>query len=266
MRRFGHILEIDGDALQLVGSKSSDDITCQLFAAIGIGQEFGNARSVPFALGDVLHRGQDGDTRLVRPHVIDRTTVDIDLEIEIGPVQRQPAGDDPIQPVQRPLQGIEAPAPRSGIPVDVETDRQGASLLRRQDGGQHPRRCIGAQPAQASGFQPAILGLGRQADGRSQQAGRDGLFHQIAGRGGIGAPGEIHRRHGLRHDKAGNETHGQHCADQRGCPSQSRQPGGTPPRGVEENRLFTGHSSLSCMRSGSRRSIIRQTVARIGAP
>ena len=112
------------------------------------------------------------------------------VEIQIGAVQRQPAGDHPVQMRQRALERRPGRIIRAA-PIDIEADRQRPAGLRLQDGGQHPVGQCALRPVQAGNvLQPALAGRLRQPLGAGEQAGLLGALHQLGGLVASARPGK----------------------------------------------------------------------------
>ena len=233
-----HILEIHRHALQLVGGEKSDDLVQQGGAARRVGQQLAQLRSIPLPARGVLQHGQDGDIGLAGADIIERTLVEIGFEIEVGPVQIQPAGDHPVQPRQVALERRKAGI-RRAAPIDVKTHCQGAALLRLEH-GRHPHRHGGAEVAQAPVFQPPGAGLGRQLRGGLEQARRDSAGDELGRIDRHRTARQINIGGGRGDQQAGNKADTQKRADDGRTPAQDREARRAPARNIEKYR-FVGH-------------------------
>ena len=68
-------LEIDGDALELVGRNEIHDSVRQIFGPLGVGQQFRQRCAIELLVGGILDHGKDGDAGFVGAHIVERAPV-----------------------------------------------------------------------------------------------------------------------------------------------------------------------------------------------
>ena len=236
------VFEVDRHALQLVVGHEADDLVQQPVGTRAVGQQARQARAVPPAQGGVLNHRHDGDARPGGADEIQRALVQPGLELKIGAVQRHPAGNHPVQVFQGPAKRRPAGIVLA-LPVGVESDGQGAAVLRLENGGQDPAgqgSLIVARPGDL--LKPALARGSREALGTGQQAGLLRPLDQIDG-GCRRASRQIQAGNRRRQRQARKEAHRNNQDGNAHNPGQYPDPDRTPSGGIEEDWL-NGHGLL----------------------
>ena len=252
-----HLLEIDRDALQLIVSDKPHELLLQRVAAVLIGEQFGEARTVPLSHRRVLNGRKDRKIRPLGAHVREQRPVERADQIQIGSLQRQPGRHQPVDLGQRAHQG------RVGrrFPIGIERDGERAAVPGFQHGRQHAaaQAALVALAASARQFLAPFASIVGQPRRRANKARRLGALFEV----GDGDRRQMARKfqpQSVRHaEQAGHEHRAKHEADESGAPADDGRAKGTPAAGIEKDRLI-GHGptppretpkkglSLSCSR------------------